>query len=205
MSKTNYIGHVKKGGSDKVYVVAVVDNGDGTYDCVGRYGRNQGSMKEQVKAKGVSKFAAESAADKLVRSKMHRNKDPYMDIDSTEYRNGLTRDDGWLKKWLEPEEGTVPTPKAVTIPKVNTDPIPPEAVKSKPAKKSEQFEDQVYVCINNAGYEHLFDEGIEYISTKGSLSEDFVTVLDKFNKPHEMFTDRFATVKDAAKRGLVMA
>ena len=193
--KINTIGHVKSGSSDKVYVVAIVDHKDGTYSVVGRYGRNQGNIKEDIKASRVSKWSAEEAARKLVDSKFHRSRNPYIDIDSPEYRGSLTRSDYWLKNWLEDEN----TPKPAQPKKA--DPAP------KPAPKTEQkpkvVEPEVLICINNVGYEHLFDEGIEYLF-KGRNGE-FVTVIDKYGEKQEVFSERFVTEKEYAKTSYVLA
>lgn len=186
--KTNTIGHIKKGSSDKVYIVAIVDNKDGTYDVVGRdieVVAEVEFLKEDVKARGVTLLSAETQAHLLIRSKMYRSRDPYVDIDSPDYCHGLTRRDPWLSKYLEPSRGA----KAVT------------PAKPAPAAPVPTVDDEV-VCVNNAGLEDQFDFGIEYICVSGSLSDDFVIVLDKYNERREVFSDRFMTVKKATAKGL---
>lgn len=212
--KRNHIGHISNGVSDKVYVVATVKNSDGTYDCVGRYGRRNGNMKEQIKAKGVTKFAAEAAADKLVKSKFHRAKDSYVDIDSPEYLGVLTRNDVWLSSYLEPERSEVVSALKAAKQILPDEGVPwrdfyPEVgiesgriIEKRREARVPTVEDEV-VCVNNAGLEDQFDFGVEYILVSGRLGEDFIVVLDKYNEKREVFSDRFMTVYEANFAGII--
>lgn len=62
--------HNTQGGSDKVYNVFLIDNGDGTYDVNATWGRRGNSLTEGQKAHSVSRYAANETFDKLVKSKM---------------------------------------------------------------------------------------------------------------------------------------
>jgi hypothetical protein len=199
MKGNNRIGHIREGSKDKVYIVCIRENNNGSFDCIGRYGRRGENLREQIKARGVTRFAAETAADKLISSKFYRNRDAYEDIESPGYANGLTRHNPWLQNWLEEEtKGTVIPKKKKKLPEIN--PIKKSSIKKSAPKRKEDLE---LVCINNAGYEDMFDFGVEYIVTKGRPTDDFITVLDKFNKQQEVFSERFATLKDATAKGLI--
>ena len=215
MRTNNKIGHVKSGPCDKVYIVAIVDNGDGTYDAVGRYGRNGGNIKESKLATRVSRMAAERAANEQIRKKFNKNRDPYIDIDGSEYSGTLTRHSNWLKRWIEPETNTVTPQKVVNIPQAN-DPNEPAtrpgskfAGKDSVRKKREAKEaktmagqDDELVCIDNAGYERQFDIGVEYIVTY-TKDADFYEVIDKYGEKQTMFRERFTTEAVAKSCGLL--
>jgi hypothetical protein len=214
MNKNNKIGHVRKGTSDKVYIVSIVDNGDGTYNAVGRYGRNQGNIKEAILATRTSRMGAESAANAQIRKKFGKSRDPYIDIDGPEYRHSLTRNDAWLKRWLEPEENTVTPKKVVTIPQV-ADPEPATRPGSKMAghpsvqKKRKESEAKrragttlELVCVDNIGHEISFSVGVEYLA-KVTKDPDFYEVIDKFGDTHTMYAERFVTEAEAKNRGLL--
>lgn len=180
MGKLNHIGHCTEGNSDKVYIVAAIKNADGTYSCEGRYGRRNGSLKVDVKISHVSRGDAIAEANKLIDKKFHRRKGAYVDIDSREYSGSLTRQDPWLRRWVEEVDGNTPAPAPVPTPT----PAPQ-------APKPVQQESDVLVCINNAGIEDQFDEGVEYFVKKYD-DEDFVQVIDKYNEVRSVFRERFA-------------
>jgi bifunctional non-homologous end joining protein LigD len=59
----------QEGSSDKVYQAEIVDDRDGTFSVVVRWGRRGQSLNSGKKAQGVTRAAADKVFDKLVREK----------------------------------------------------------------------------------------------------------------------------------------
>ncbi len=62
--------HNTQGSSDKVYNVFLVEDGVGTFEVNATWGPRTGNMSSMVKAKGVGRYEANAAFDKLVKEKM---------------------------------------------------------------------------------------------------------------------------------------
>lgn len=182
--KRNLIAHYNKGSSDKVYMACIRKEG-ANWVVIGKWGRRGGSMSSQVKFTTQHEAEAYAEQQNLFHLKI---KEGYQDVDSAVYNGGVGRHAPFIRSQLEPEVNE-PTDAEVVkpTPQVSKKPAPPP----KPEPKDE---DLVALCVDIAGLEDRFDEGIEYVFERHA-DKAMLWVFDKFGEKRECFKERFRLVK----------
>jgi len=192
--KRNLIAHYQQGGSDKVYLSCIRDNGDGTLSVLGKWGRRGNIKQQQVKATVNSIVAAEVEQKRLFLEKLAKG---YVDIDSSGYNGGVTRQSSFLASHLEPDTAIRQKPlvrnQNSQLPISDTEeetPQVPDVGEETKEETAESLEDGVVICANNIGMEEKFDVGVEYVAEPHD-DKTLIWVYDKFGQKGEYFRDRF--------------
>lgn len=179
--KRNLVAHYKGGTSDKVYMVSIRENEDGSFSVLGKRGRTGKTMQFQLKGSFRTKSEAVGLQISIFREKLAKG---YQDISSSSYHGPVTFNTPQITSNLEPES---------ELESVKDD-VKEEIAK---AKKQENpvvgFERNEFtvVCVDNTGIESRFDVGIEYMAEK-HIDRKMVNVFDKFGTRDEFFRERFA-------------
>jgi predicted DNA-binding WGR domain protein len=150
--RNNVVLHCQEGTSDKIYIWAVREKGDG-WEVVGKWGRRGKNVSEQNKGHYAHWEDASIAAQAFAKEK---EKKGYVNIRSAGYVGSLTIYSPEVEKFLEPEiELDLSVDDDLTSPTVSEPKIAMPKLKS----------DEVCVaeCLDNTGMEGFFDEGIDYI------------------------------------------
>ena len=164
--------------SNKVYIIAVINDGTGCYQVVGLNGAVETNLRPQMKDVFRTYNQAKEAAQKLSSDKrMNRG---YVDITSGRYSGSLTPDDPWVKEQIQKNLGT----KLVTDSFLGGD-----SSTSTSAPKGGHS----VTCVNNLGLEDQFDAGDVY-EAKNHSDSDMLYVTDKHGFRQECFKERFQTV-----------
>ena len=177
--RNNIVGHVHEGVHDKVYI-ACVRLRNGFWDMVGKYGKRNKGMKEQVKSTHKSIAAARHAMYSWYEQKARAS--CYVNIESPTYSGELTLHDTWLSSYLEAEQDVrgfdLPVPKAPKDfkPKLN---LP------NPADVGFAVE-----CIDAFGFGDRFVEGCLY-PAEPHVDSEMLWVVDGNGKRDEYFAERF--------------
>ena len=154
--KRNLIAHYRQGGSDKIYMSCVRQEGSGankTWVVMGKWGKRGGTLSSQIKKTTMNSTEATLEQMKLFNEKLRKG---YEDIDTANYRGPATRNDREIKACLEEGDGPF---DQVDIIKNREQP------KIKPISKIENpqisFVEMAAICITINELGDKFDEGIE--------------------------------------------
>ena len=218
--KRNWAGHCYRpsASNDKVYMVCI-RLWNGQWIVIAKWCRRGNKMNETNKATCSTEAAAVVMANKVVED---QKKQGYLELDSSEYiqhmkGSGVTplsygspeiakhleHLDGeaaqgqqgqpvqpvsWqcevCGKDFEPKmDGKFPAPGQVAI--------CPSCIK-KAKSKSKKDDDEVMVCVDNAGMEDRFDVGIEYL-VENHPDQNMIYAYDKLGRKDEYFKERFVT------------
>jgi predicted DNA-binding WGR domain protein len=227
MAKRNLVGHCYRPSlnNDKVYMCCIRQTGT-QWTVLAKWGRRGKKMNNQSKGEFSTEVLAVQAQLNLWKT---QQKDGYLDIESVEYRRHMANAAGSMvtlsspgvSEGLEPEEGQA-TPAATPVvwkcercgkdfdPEfengvpIKKDSFCPDCIEKvrQAAKKAANRiagEDEVLICVDNAGMEDRFDVGIEYI-VQDHIDPKMVYVYDKMGRKDEYFRIRFVTSEQWAKK-----
>lgn len=184
--KRNLVAHCYEGSSDKVYMVCIRDNANGTYSVLGKWGRRgvvgKGTGNNVVKASFELLNRATQYQAELFNEKLNKG---YVDIDSPTYRGSVTWKDKNIIENLEKEDGftLMEVFDKAKEDIVNATGIPEDVLN----QEDTTFE---VVCVDNTGIDDRFDKDVEYVA-KHHKDFKMIWVYDKFGKIDEYFKDRF--------------
>lgn len=186
MMRQNLVAHCQKGSADKIYMACIrVDNTTGKFTVIGKWGRRgTANLQQQVKLQTSNENAAVAEQRRLFEAKLKKG---YVDIESPAYRGPLHGQSPDIRANLE--GGTpIQQPRKTPVRKTPT-PKPAAPVDDEPIEL-------IVECLDNAGIEHQFDKGIEYVAELHT-EPGLVWVYDKLGEKQECFTERFKKVADA--------
>ena len=151
------------------------------WSVLGKWGRRGKKLSSQVKWNGTEYSTALGVQRDLFNSKL---KEGYVDVDSAGYSGGVGRNNSDIVQNIEtgdPVEKAVPVPKKKAVKELEEEADPKETVA---------------VCLDNAGMEDKFDEGVGYVWEGSKPGSGMVMVYDKMGTKRECFRARFRMVKE---------
>jgi predicted DNA-binding WGR domain protein len=180
-SKTNLVAHFQDDqiNSDKVYIACVRKGRSGDYEVVGKWGKRNGHLNEQVKKCCGTVDTALAEAATLFRTKTRKG---YIDIADPDYDGPVTFES--VKQWLEPELGS----------NARVTPLGDDLRRTpkRPKKDDREFE---VVCVDVTGIKRLFDEGERYMAKHDPDDDSMLLVFDPYGKWQRCLAARFQEAK----------
>jgi predicted DNA-binding WGR domain protein len=229
MAKRNIILHCYKPNvnTDKVYLCCIRESlnesGETIFTVLVKWARRNNKLQVQGKGTFGNETDAVNCQMNYVRQQL---KDGYKDVESAEYKNmmapvgfAVSSSSLGIVNNLETEDGAAPA-TAIGIewtcdgcgmkysPGVDKNGIPfssefcpkcIDKIKAAKAKADKGNEDQVLICVDNAGMEDRFDLGIEYL-VEDHTDKSMVYVYDKMGRKDEYFRSRFTTTEQWEKK-----
>lgn len=221
MSKRNIVGHCYRPAvnNDKVYMCCIRHTGT-EWVVLAKWGRRGKRLNNQDKGRFTTEAAAVQAQVNLWKDRAKEGyQDIESAAYETAMKNNgvtpLTLNSQGIIENLELEDGQGQAAPNIPViewdcercgkkfqPELNDDgnPIGKDAfcpacikkIKDLAAKRAKDGEDDVLVCVDNAGMEDRFDVGIEYIVMEHK-DPAMVFVYDKMGRKDEYFRNRFIT------------
>lgn len=208
----HYYGPSGRGGrtmSDKVYVVEIRKDPDGTYTVLGKWGaRTKKHPNTQVKGTFSTLAAATACHAEHCRKRVKKG---YENVEDAGYSGTVTAAE--FAHWLEAEPaGTAaanPIPEPVTMEELEEPVKRPKGVMRRDRTKKafdsvadaaadaatkatarRHSRQHVCVCVDNAGMEQHFNTYVEYMVAEPP-QDGFMKVFDRFGKKVEVSVSRF--------------